>query len=836
MLNPERWQLVERIFHEAVSVPADQRAALVEAGCGGDDELKKEVLSLLDAESQAGGMDESLAARIAADWAGASSPPVVGRDIEGYHVQALLGAGGMGETYLAEDAALGRRVALKLLPAAFGKDARRVRRFVEEARAASALNHPGIVTVYGAGVFEGQRYIATEFIDGETVRQRLANGPLPAAAALDIAIQTAAALEAAHGAGIIHRDIKPENIMIRRDGFVKIIDFGIAKPVEQAGARPRSVTLAGDVVGTIDYMAPEQAAGAAVDARADLYSLTVVLYEMLTAELPRELGSGSGSEGARRRSGTISASALRLVRRGVASDPAKRYQTARELQRDLAELRGVAARPYPRARRLGAAALAILALAFGIYRWTSWKLASRPASGVTSLVVMPLKALGGSDQEHLEQGMTEAIIARLSGLRQLRVPPAEAIRANEDAFDAARRLGVDAVLTGSVQREGDRLRVTAQLSRASDRAQIWAEHYDETFTGIFGIQDAIAERVATSLVAEISPRDRAMLTRHETRNSEAYDLYLRAREQWALRTPNTIRTAIKMYRQAIAIEPNFALAYAGLADSYNLAVSGMAPLARAPLAKAAAERAIALDPQSAEAHTAMAFQEYKFEWKWEDADREFRRAIDLNPHYALAHHWYGEFLKLLMRHDESAREFRQAVEADPFSIPIRYDFILSLINARRIAEARTVLNESMAIDPAALRVLIAESEVLKAEGRTGEWIEPWLRSQLLSGASEAEVNAFRDAFRAGGERALNRKRLDFLLGQVKPGNYMAPFSATNLADLYARLGDRDQTLFWLKKATDLHEDEPLVMMTHLFDFLRLDPEFIAIEKRVGFLR
>jgi serine/threonine-protein kinase len=833
VLSPERWQVAERIFHEAVSVPADQRAALVEAGCGGDDELRKEVLSLLEAESQAGGMDESLAAQIAADWAGASSPPVVGRDIEGYHVKALLGAGGMGETYLAEDAALGRRVALKLLPAAFGKDARRVRRFIEEARAASALNHPGIVTVYSAGVFEGQRYIATEFIDGETVRQRLAKGPIPAAAALDIAIQTAAALEAAHGAGIIHRDIKPENIMIRRDGFVKIIDFGIAKPIEPAGVRPRSVTLDGDVVGTIDYMAPEQAAGAAVDVRADLYSLTVVLYEMLTGELPRELGSGSGSEGAQKRSGVISASVLRLVRRGVARDPAKRYQTACEFQRDLEGLREVAARPYQQARRLGAAALAVLALAFGIYRSTS---TSHSASGVTSLVVMPLKALGGSDQEHLEQGMTEAIIARLSGLRQLRVPPAEAIRANEDAFDAARRLGVDAVLTGSVQREGDRLRVTAQLSRASDRAQIWAEHYDETFTGIFGIQDAIAERVATSLVAEISPRDRAMLTRHETRNSEAYDLYLRAREQWALRTPNTIRTAIKMYRQAIAIEPNFALAYAGLADSYNLAVSGMAPLTRAPLAKAAAERAIALDPQSAEAHTAMAFQEYKFEWKWEDADREFRQAIDLNPHYALAHHWYGEFLKLLMRHDESVREFRQAVEADPFSIPIRYDFILSLINAGRIAEARTVLNESMAIDPAALRVLIAESEVLKAEGRTGEWIEPWLRSQLFSGASETEVNAFRNAYRAGGERALNRKRLEFLLGQVKPGNYMAPFSATNLADLYARLGDRERTLLWLKKATDLHEDEPLMMMTHLFDFLRQDQEFIAIEKRVGFVR
>jgi len=834
VLTPERWQIAERIFNEAVSRPAGQRTAFVESACGGDEELKQEVASLLQADAQDSSAYESLAAHIAADWAG--PPPVVGREVGGYRVTALLGAGGMGETYLAEDAALGRRVALKFLPKEFSNDARRVRRFIEEARAASALNHPGIVTVYGAGEFEGQRYIAVEFIEGETVRHRLAQGPLPAATAFDIAIQAAAAMGAAHDAGIVHRDIKPENIMIRRDGYVKIIDFGLARPVDSGEVRSRSFTRAGEVLGTIDYMAPEQAAGANVDARADLYSLTVVFYEMLTGELPRELGSASGGGADRKGKTRISASALRLVRRGVASDPAKRYQTAGELQRDLEAVRGRIARPYQRTVWLGVAAVVLLALAFGIYRWASWALAMHSTNSITSLVVMPLKALGGAGQAHLEQGMTEAIIARLSGLRQLRVPPAEAIRANEDAFEAARRLGVDAVLTGSVQREGDRLRVTAQLSRASDRGQIWAEHYDETFTNIFGIQDAIAERVATSLVAEISTRDRAMLTRHETRNSETYDLYLRARDQWALRTPEAIRTAIKMYRQAIAVEPDFSLAYAGLADAYNLAVSGMAPLARGPLAKAAAERAIALDPRSAEAHTAMAFEEYKFEWKWDEADREFRRAIELNPRYTLAHHWYGEFLKLLMRHEESIREFRLAVESDPFSVPVRYDFILSLLNARRVAEARTILNETMAIDPASPRVLVAEAEVLAAEGQRDQSVEVRLRSQLLGGHSENEIGTLRAAYRAGGESALYKKRIELTLAQAKPGTEPPPFIATDLADLYARLADRERTLFWLKKAVDLREDEALLMMTHVFDFLRQNTEFIGFEKRVGFLR
>ena len=331
MLTPERWQLVERVFHEAVFRSADQRAAFVESSCGGDEELKREVLSLLEADSQERGVDESLAAHIAADLVGTLSHALIGRMVDGYRVRKLLGFGGMGETYLGDDTALGRPVVLKFLPSAFGSDSRRVWRFVEEARAASALNHPGIITVYGTGIFEGHRYIATEFIDGETVRDRLAKGPFPAVSAFDIAIQAAIALGAAHDAGIIHRDIKPENIMIRRDGYVKIIDFGLAKPIESGQTGTRGVTRAGEVLGTVDYMAPEQASGGVVDARADLYSLTVVFYEMLTGELPRELGGGRGSGVSRK----VSPPVLQLIRRGVATDPAKRHATAVELRSEL---------------------------------------------------------------------------------------------------------------------------------------------------------------------------------------------------------------------------------------------------------------------------------------------------------------------------------------------------------------------------------------------------------------------------------------------------------------------------------------------------------------------
>jgi eukaryotic-like serine/threonine-protein kinase len=832
VLTPERWQLVERIFNDAMEVSRERRAAFVDSHCGADEDLKRDVVSLLDADSRRSGSGQWLAAHAAAEWAAENGgEPLIGREIDGYRIESLLGAGGMGVTYLAEDAALGRKAALKLLPKAFSGDVMRVRRFIEEARSASALSHPGIITVYGMGVFEDRRYIATEFIQGETVRERLAKGTLPANEALDIAIQAAAALGAAHDARIIHRDIKPENIMIRRDGYVKIIDFGIAKLIEAPGAVRPPLTQAGGIVGTIDYMAPEQASGEPVDARTDLYSLTVVLYEMMTGELPGDPGGGSGSSWPGR-PGKLRSSVLRVIRKGVTRDPAKRYQTAQDLQSDLNKVRARVARRYNHVGALLMTALAILLTAAGVYRWTEGK----PAGAIKSLLVMPLKTLGSPDQAHLEEGMTEAIITRLGGLQQIRVLPAAAIRPNEDAFEAATRLRVAAVLTGSVQRAGDRLRITAQLSRVADRGEIWARQYDEAFTSIFAIQDAIAQRVATSLVTELSPDDRARLIRHDARNADAYDLYLRAREQWARRTPASIALAIRMYQQAIAIEPDFALAYAGRADCYNLAVSGMAPLTRAPLARAAAERALALDPTSAEAHTAMAFLEYKFEWKWEEADREFRRAVELNPRYTLAHHWYGEFLKLQMRHDESIRQFEQAMALDPFSIPLRYDFILALLNAGRIGQARKLLDESRAIDPNAARIFAAGADVLTAEGKPAEALEQRFRSMLLAGTSEGEINALRAAFRSDGMRGVYLKEIQLTPTQTTPGIGRSPFVATAMADLYVRLRDRGNSLIWLNEAANLREDETLTMKTHPFDFLRGDPEFIALEKRVGLLQ
>jgi len=425
--------------------------------------------------------------------------------------------------------------------------------------------------------------------------------------------------------------------------------------------------------------------------------------------------------------------------------------------------------------------------------------------------------------------LADAIIARLAGLQQLRVPPFAAVKNAENPFDAARRLGVDSVLTGTVQRAADQLRVTVQLARASDRGQIWASRFDLPFTDILTLED-IAERVATSLLTDLPSEGRSTLKYRETENVQAYDLYLRGREQWARRTTDSIRVAIQMYQQAIALDPKFSLAYAGLADCYNLTASGIDPRVRFPLARSAATQAIALNPKSAAAHNAVAFMLYKFEWKWKESEQEFRQAILLDPKYSLAHHWFGEFLKLLMRHDESIAEFRKAIELDPFSIPIRYDYILALLNAGRVAEARRVVDESFAIDPNAGRLITVNADILLAEGKIAESVDMRLHGYLLGGTPEEEVAAQRAAFRTGGLTAIRRKNLEQYLAH-RPLD--SPLAATGLAPIYAELGDREQTLHWLLVSADRDEDAPLLMKTHTYDFIRDDLQFKQLLHRVG---
>lgn len=458
--------------------------------------------------------------------------------------------------------------------------------------------------------------------------------------------------------------------------------------------------------------------------------------------------------------------------------------------------------------------------------------------GTQSLIVMPFQAIvPSSDQGYLELGMADALAARLGGVQHLRVPPTAAIRSQEGPFDAGRRLNVDSVLTGSVQRAGNNLRVTTQLSRVRDGAQLWGVRFDEQFTDIFAVQDAIAERIATSLLTNLSAGDRTALRRRDTNNIEAYELYLRAREQWSRRTPESVRAAIRLYERAAAVDPQYAAAHSGLADCYNLTYSGFPAAVRFPRAKAAAEKAIALNPGSAEAHTSLAFALYKFEWKWSESIREFQKAISLDPNYTLARHWYGELLGLLGLHGEAISELEKALALAPESISIRNDLGLTLLRARRPAEAWPVLEAARALDPSSGRILMTMSEVLAALGKQDESLDYRWRGLLLQGVPQHQVDGLQQAYRRGGLDALRAKQIEQLLDELaRSGSSAQPGAgiATQLTWAYAEAGNRERTLYWLTKATDERDAAPLdAKVRSQFDFLRDDPAFKAILRRVG---
>ncbi len=476
------------------------------------------------------------------------------------------------------------------------------------------------------------------------------------------------------------------------------------------------------------------------------------------------------------------------------------------------------------------AALVLAAVASGV-------LAARFRSeSIDSVVVMPFHAIApAGDQAYLEFGMAESIALRLGNVPALRVPPLAAVRRDEDPFEAGKRLGTQAVLTGAIQRSGERVLITTQLSRVSGGDRLWSWSFDTTTGEILTVENEIAERIAVRLGRELRDADRARLTRRDTASGEAYDLFLQGRERWRTRTPESVKQAIGLYEKAIAIDPQFSRAYAGLADCYNIAMSGLPPDYRYPRAKENAEKAIALDPDSAEAHASLAFMRYKFEWRWQDADDEFRLAIKLNPRYELAHHWYGEFLGLMDRTDEAIAELKRALELDPLSLAVRADMVRPLLRARRLADARRVLEDGLQIDRNWYGFPLMMADVLALEGRDRESAEQTWRSMTLRGVPGDEIDELRTAFEQGGMPEMIRAQIRQLLRQdVARKSSASLFTAQSLSFAYGRLGDRGEALRWLEISIDRREDAPLHMLTNwAYESIHDDPRFVQMLERLN---
>jgi eukaryotic-like serine/threonine-protein kinase len=893
MTTPERWHEIDRIFAAALEREPATRAAFLDEACAGDEQLRKEVESLLAhdlQESLIGGQAVEEASRLLARG---KTRELTGDRIGPYLISRSIGGGGMGEVYLAKDK-LGRMVALKLLNRHFERDKSGIARFQQEAQTLLALNHPNIVTIYDIGEIDSVYYIASELVEGETLRQRLDRGDLELSDALEIAIQISTALTAAHEKGIVHRDIKPENVMIRRDGYVKVLDFGIAKLTgENAGTDPEALTVRqvhtaeGTVVGTAPYMSPEQARGLTVDARTDVWSLGVVIYETIAGRKPfwgdttqDVLKSVLEKEPPplARYAHDIPEGLEWIVSRALRKEREARYQTANDLLVDLKELkkriefeksmrskttgdamlspggtptsdRGTVVLPTVQTnptnveyivteikRHRLAFIISLLVLAAGSVGLGAYLHARNTAAAIDSIAVLPFQNRSTeTDTEYLSDGLAESLVYRLSQLPNLRVSPTSSVfryKGKEmDPVKVGQELGVRAVLSGRIVQRGDNLTISAELVDVRDNALLWGEQYDRKMSELLATQREIAREIVEKLKLKVSGNEQG-LAKHYTESNEAYQLYLKGRFYWDKRTGEALKKGTEYFDQAIEKDPSFALAYAGLADCYVVPASLLPPREAMPKGKAAAMRALELDETLAEAHTSLGRVLAAYEWNWTSAEKEFKRAIELNPRYATAHQWYGGLLEATGRRNEAIAERKRAQELDPLSLVINFELGIAFFYSRDYDKAIEQFQKTLELDPNFPPPHIFLPAAYEQKGMYSEAMAEFKKAIPLKGGSEMSLTkgGLGRLYAILGKKNEARTQLDELK-QLAAQEYVP---ATSVALVYTGLGEKDEAFAWLEKG---YEERAFQMqwlgVEPRWDSLRSDPRFADLVRRIG---
>ena len=756
-MNPARFQTIEEVFRAALDQRPDQIGAFLNKACEGDEALRRKIEALLASRERASTFIEtsavSLATKIIQNGQAGS---LAGQTIDHYKISESIGIGGMGEVYLATDIVAGRKAALKLLPARFTGDAERLHRFQQEAHAVVGLNHPNILTIYEIGEDHSIHYIASELIEGETLRQRLERGRMEVGEAVDVAIQVASALAAAHEAGIIHRDIKPENIMLRPDGYVKVLDFGIAKLAEQQVplTTPRDEALSlvetnlGSILGTVRYMSPEQACGGQVDKRTDIWSLGVVLYEMatgnapFTGDTPKEVMTSILEAEPPPLTHYIahpSAELQQIISKTLRKNREERYHNAHELLQALKELRhklefeadlqrSSAARPWLHRKPALAALLllllvVVLALALPFYRHRN--LATSPAPE-KSIAVLPFENRSEEKANaYFAEGIQDEILTRLSKIADLKVISRTSTQhyksAPENLPEIARQLGVAHILEGSVQKSGGALRVNVQLINASNDSHLWAGTFDRKLTDIFSVESEVAKAIADQLQAKLSGQEEQAISAKPTDNVEAYDAYLRglAYNLKTAVTPANFLGAQKYLREAVRLDPKFALAWALLSyvDAGGYLTRSLQPtIALREEARQAAETALALQPNLGEAILAKGYYHYACLKDYETAVRYLEQARQLLPNKSEIPENLAYVTRRRGQWDRSEAYFNEAERLDPRNVHLCTQHALSYVLLRRLAEALRKFDQVLNIIPDDVDTLLGKAAIAQAEG------------------------------------------------------------------------------------------------------------------------
>lgn len=817
----------EELFHAALEKAGGDREAFLATMC--DEMTARRVRELLEAHDTDWFINEPLVTSLAAS----DGELQAGTRIGDYEITERLASGGMGHVYRARHLKLECDHAIKVLR---GSDAKDDERLLVEARHSAQLSHPNICKVYQVGQFEGRPYLVMEFVHGTTLQQELASAPLPPGRALHYASQVAEALLEAHAAGVVHGDLKPANIMVDRRGQVKVLDFGVARRVSESDGAAFSSPPAG----TLPYMPPEALRGEPIDARGDLWSFGVLLYEMIAGAPPfvgstrKEIRS-SILQDEPRPSPLLAGSAIEpVVRKCLEKDIRGRYQTAGEVRADLQVAAGALPRRAYRHQKWqwAAAVLVILALAA-----SAWLLTRRTApEGVrASVAVLPLESLSGAEDDQFADGLTEVLIGDLAQVRAIRVISRQSTLSYRGTSAApaeiARTLGVKYLVKGTVTRAGGQVRVTAQLLDPYKDEHLWSTSTTRPFEDLLTLQNEVARDIARRITVAIRPEEERRFAEIRPVRPEALEAYLRGRALWASRSRRGLEEAAAAFRAAVQLDPAHAQSHSGLADTYAVQASlGFAPASQAyPAARVAALEALRLDPALAEPHASLGRVKFSYEWDAVSAEKEFQLALAINPDYATAHQWYAVFLAAIGRPDDALREARLAAESNPLSPIVHWNVARTHFFRREHQPAGEAVGHALALDPQFALGHMLSARILAEEGRLAD--AQRALDQVASAERTSEVStieAYIAARRGDRQTAIALARR---LEAATSRDHGVPYW---LARVYAALGEPDQAFAQLQRAMEQRSAQMVFLgVDPEFEPLRVDPRFRELLGRIG---